>query len=64
MDIITVAFWKDFGVTVSLRYSAIVKKHNIPIETDIPIEELDELTVEDTLSILGELGVDTDDQQE
>ena len=30
-------------------------------ETDIPIDtEPDELTVEDTLSMLGELGVDTD----
>ena len=34
-------------------------------ETDIPIDtEPDELTVEDTLSMLGELGVDTDDYEE
>lgn len=33
------------------------------IETDIPIEtEVDELTVEDTLAMLSELGVDIDDQ--
>ena len=32
-------------------------------ETEIPIEpEPDELTVEDTLEMLNELGVDTDDQ--
>lgn len=32
-------------------------------ETDIPIEaEDDELTVEDTLAMLSELGVDIDDQ--
>lgn len=32
-------------------------------ETDIPIEdETGELTVEDTLEMLSELGVDTDDQ--
>ena len=34
-------------------------------ETDIPIEgETGDLTVEDTLEMLNELGVDTDDQQE
>lgn len=33
------------------------------IETDIPIDsEPEELTVEDTLTMLNELGVDTDDQ--
>lgn len=32
-------------------------------ETDIPIDEYtDELTVDDTLQMLNELGVDTDDQ--
>ena len=32
-------------------------------ETDVPIEDQQsELTVEDTLTLLGELGVDTDDQ--
>lgn len=31
------------------------------IETDIPIEDREEPTLEDTLSMLGELGVDTDD---
>ena len=33
-------------------------------ETDIPIEpDPDELTVDDTLRMLNELGVDTDDQE-
>ena len=31
-------------------------------ETDIPIEDEGGLTVEDTLEMLGELGVNTDDQ--
>lgn len=36
---------------------------NTYTETDIPIEvETDELTVEDTLAMLSELGVDIDDQ--
>lgn len=33
------------------------------IETDVPIEDGEELTVEDTLDMLRELGVDTDDQK-
>ena len=33
-------------------------------ETDIPIEASGELSVEDTLRMLNELGVDTADQQE
>ena len=36
---------------------------NAYTETDVPIEDQQpELTVEDTLTLLGELGVDTDDQ--
>lgn len=31
-------------------------------ETDIPIEDGEELALSDTLAMLGELGVDTDDQ--
>lgn len=30
-------------------------------ETDIPIEREEDLTIQDTLNMLGELGVDTDD---
>ena len=30
-------------------------------ETDIPIEREEDLTIQDTLTMLGELGVDTDD---
>ena len=34
-------------------------------ETDVPIEEMtEELTVDDVLRMLGELGVDTDDNEE
>ncbi|WP_407384979.1 hypothetical protein [Ruminococcus sp.] len=36
---------------------------NAYTETDVPIEDQQPgLTVEDTLTLLGELGVDTDDQ--
>lgn len=30
-------------------------------ETDIPIDREEDLTIQDTLTMLGELGVDTDD---
>ena len=34
------------------------------LETDIPVPENDELTVEDTLMMLSELGVDINDDEE
>lgn len=33
------------------------------IETDMPIEDREELTVEDTLDMLGELGVNLNDNE-
>ena len=39
-----------------------VYQNRVYTETDKPIESTSDLTVEDTLGMLSEMGVDTDDQ--